>query len=207
MRRDVGQPPAPPGRAGRGLALDALDDDQPPRVDGQDRVPRSSGGRSPVDRRVPAAPTGCSVRLVVQVGADHRRSISITRRQRHPVIDPALLRVAVGEPQFGLTARVRPMSIEHHAKISRGRGLHHPVHDLQRGQSLQAGIDLAVDTRYRRDGPGQTFRGERQPDGVEPEGGNLIHRLIERNLPQTVRSAIRRLHPEPVDRLDREILT
>ena len=72
---------------------------------------------------------------------------------------------------------------------------------------VQAGIDLAVDTRYRRDGPGQTFRGERQPDGVEPEGGNLIHSLIERNLPQTVRSAIRRLHPEPVDRLDREILT
>ena len=64
-----------------GLALiggDALDEDQPVGIDRADGVAGALGRRRPVGR--PAAAPGAGVRLVVQVGADHRRVVGVARR-------------------------------------------------------------------------------------------------------------------------------
>ncbi len=42
------------------------------------------------------------------------------------------------------------MPIQQHPQVSSGRGVHHPVHDLQRGQPLQIRVEPGVDAGDRR---------------------------------------------------------
>ena len=114
---EVAAPPAALRVAGAGDAVDALDDDQPVGIGREDGVPAAFGGQPPVGRGVAAAPARAAatldrVRLVVQVGADHRGVALVVLGEHRPVGQPPALRVRAGVPERGLRTGVRPVLVE-----------------------------------------------------------------------------------------------
>src|SRR5690606_12657108 len=124
--------------------LDALDDDQPVGVGGQDAVAAGLRGQAPVGGGVAAAPGGLAVGLVVQVGADDGGVAAVAGRQHLPVGDPALLAVGGGVPELGLPAGAGAVPVEQDADAAGAGLLHQLVQDLDGLQPHQVGILVEV---------------------------------------------------------------
>ena len=161
-KRKVAAPPVPVVR----LVLDALHEDQPIRVRLEHRVTRALGGGPPVRSRVAVTPGGRSVRLVVEVRADHGWVAAVAAGEHHPVVDPALLADLVRIPQLGLRRGGWAMSVEDDFEAALTSALDHLIHDLQPAEALQIGVLLKIDPVWRAAGFEQLVA-VGQTDGIE----------------------------------------
>ena len=112
------------------VAIDALDEDEPVGIDGQDSIARPFRCQSPIETRIATAPTGRAVRLVMQVGANDHGIIFITVCQHLPVSDPAGLRILRGVPERGLSIGVGAMLIEDDMQTDLAGIADDLIHDL-----------------------------------------------------------------------------
>ena len=129
--------------------LDALNDDQQVRVDGEDGVAAPLGGQAPILGRVACTPVGGVIWLVVQVAADDGVVAGVAGRQRGPVADPALLGVAAVVPQGGPVVGVEAVPVEDDLEAPRLAPGDEFVHDLRPGQPPQVRVQPVVDAAGR----------------------------------------------------------
>src|SRR6266700_652636 len=159
------QVPAPPV----GVALveiDALHDNQPIWIDGQDGVARTLGSQAPIGAGIATAPGRWPVRLIGQVCPDDGLIAPVVLGQHDPILDPARLGRLVGVPQWGPLISHRIMTVEDDPQAKLTSTLDNPLHQCQPAQALEVRVQLVVDSLRlaRRD---EELIGERQANGVE----------------------------------------
>ena len=70
------------------VAIDALDKDQPVRIDRQDSIARPLCRSLPIDVLLTTSPASWSAWFIMQIAADNPRIAFLVLRQHHPLTDP-----------------------------------------------------------------------------------------------------------------------
>src|SRR5262245_14889186 len=118
------------------------------------------------------------MRLIAEVCADNRRVAVVALGQHDPVLDPTLLRNLWRIPQFGLAVGRWPVAIENHTQSTPSSSVDKIVEEPQSGQPRQVRIDSKVEV----DVVGcrvQELVAERQTEGVEARGNDLVEHVVD----------------------------
>ena len=202
---------APPGAvellsAGDG-AFDALDEDQPVGSLGEHGIAATLGGAAPVVG-CPGAPGGFTVRLVLEVGADHVGRVGVARGQltpgRHPVVLGVATEAVPERMHEGIVGRGVVVEDDHQALTTSLRD--DDVHHLLRRLALQLGIFAAAVINAAGGGRVQHLERERHADGVEAIRLDLGEHLLVVTRPEAVRSVVGGFEAEPVDALEDDLV-
>ena len=178
-------------------SLDALDDDQPIRIDLEDGVSCAFSRQAPVGPDIAIPPGGRSTRLVVQVRADYPRLRLVAASQHFPVIDPSALGDPVRIPEFALLVCARAMTIEDDHQLPLHGAIDDPVHQLKTAESLQIRVLRKID-RVRRARRLEQLIAERKADRVEAGASDLVKHAFPGSRPEAMGCEERSLEPKPV---------
>src|SRR6266851_543689 len=191
------QVPAPPV----GVALveiDALDDNQPIWIDGQDGIARTLGSQAPIGAGIATAPGRWPVRLVGQVRPDYGLIAPVVLGQHDPILDPARLGRLVGVPQWGPLIGHRIMTVQYDSQAKLTSTLDNPLQQCQPAQALEVRVQLIVDP-LRLARRVEELIGERQANGIEACARDLFEHVLPVALLQPMRDESTTLKPRPVD--------
>ena len=188
---------APPAAVGV-KALDALDEDEPGGIDGEDGVAGALGSEAPVEGGIAAAPAGGGVGFIVEVSAEDHGVADVALGEHQPVGNPAGLGIGRGIPEGGLGGSVRAMAVEDDAQADLGGVADNLVHDVQAGKALQIGVEGEVDASGDTAGV-EELGGKGEAQGVVAEAEDLAEHILVVALVQAVRSEGGGFEAEPVD--------
>jgi hypothetical protein len=142
--------------------------------------------------------------LVVQVRADHRRSVGVAGGQHLPVVDPGLFRESALEPEaaaVGARAGGGAVVVEDDLEADLAGIGDDLVHDLQAVEAGEVRVPAVVDA-VGSAARGEELVGEGQADRVEAQIRHLVHHLLVVARMKAVGRVATGLHAEPVHARD-----